>query len=257
MKSIIIRLITLSLSVTGLVSLNSCTKYNVIETGLANGVHEKSMNDYFSEDPDNWALTQQLIKRAGLESTFSATNTNGPGITFLGITDPSILRYLSRLQKKENEAAKDESREAKTITIEDISPDDARQMILNCVIPKRIMLKDIPRGVASSDKNQFIGTGGMTVTTLGGTKLWLSTFQEDFLGVLRSGAVSIYVASENTIKAKKTDSNEEAGIAAGAEDSDKGKEATQNRIRIASSDIQTLTGIVHSLPYGAYTLGDL
>ena len=198
MKSIIIKFVTLSLSIASLVTLESCTKYNIIETGLANGVHEKSMNDYFSEDPQNWALTQQLIKRAGLENTFSAINTNGPGITFLGITDPSILRYIMRLQKKENKVAADEGREAKTITIEDISVEDARKMILNCVIPKRIMLKDIPFGRPSSDKNQFIGTGGMTVTTLGGTKLWLYTFQEDFLGVRSSGAISIYVASENT-----------------------------------------------------------
>ena len=105
MKSII-KAVVLSLATT--FALGSCTKYNLIETGLSNGVHETSMNGYFSTDPYNWEETQKLIKKAGLESYFTSTATGSKGITFLGVTDLSIIRYVAEQQVKENEAAESE-----------------------------------------------------------------------------------------------------------------------------------------------------
>ena len=224
MKSII-KAVVLSLATT--FALGSCTKYNLIETGLSNGVHETSMNGYFSTDPYNWEETQKLIKKAGLESYFTSTATGSKGITFLGVTDLSIIRYVAEQQVKENEAAETEGREAKTIELDDITQEDARNMLVNCIIPQRIMLKDVPRGRLTTTDGNTTRTGGMTVTTLGGEKLWLYTFQEDFNNVPNSGPVSLYVVSEKT----------------------------QKRVKIASSDIQTQTGIVHSLPY-SFTLGE-
>ena len=224
MKSII-KAVVLSLATT--FALGSCTKYNLIETGLSNGVHETSMNGYFSTDPYNWEETQKLIKKAGLESYFTSTTTGSKGITFLGVTDLSIIRYVAEQQVKENETAESEGREAKRIELDDITQEDARKMLLNCIIPQRIMLKDVPRGRLTTTDGNTTRTGGMTVTTLGGEKLWLYTFQEDFNNVPNSGPVSLYVVSEKT----------------------------QKRVKIASSDIQTQTGIVHSLPY-SFTLGE-
>lgn len=224
MKSII-KAVVLSLATT--FALGSCTKYNLIETGLSNGVHETSMNGYFSTDPYNWEETQKLIKKAGLESYFTSTATGSTGITFLGVTDLSIIRYVAEQQVKENEVAESEGREAKRIELDDITQEDARKMLLNCIIPQRIMLKDVPRGRLTTTDGNTTRTGGMTATTLGGEKLWLYTFQEDFNNVPNSGPVSLYVVSEKT----------------------------QKRVKIASSDIQTQTGIVHSLPY-SFTLGE-
>ena len=224
MKSII-KAVVLSLATT--FALGSCTKYNLIETGLSNGVHETSMNGYFSTDPYNWEETQKLIKKAGLESYFTSTTTGSKGITFLGVTDLSIIRYVAEQQVKENETAESEGREAKRIELDDITQEDARNMLVNCIIPQRIMLKDVPRGRLTTTDGNTTRTGGMTVTTLGGEKLWLYTFQEDFNNVPNSGPVSLYVVSEKT----------------------------QKRVKIASSDIQTQTGIVHSLPY-SFTLGE-
>ena len=185
------------------------------------------MNGYFSTDPYNWEETQKLIKKAGLESYFTSTATGSKGITFLGVTDLSIIRYVAEQQVKENEAAESEGREAKRIELDDITQEDARNMLVNCIIPQRIMLKDVPRGRLTTTDGNTTRTGGMTVTTLGGEKLWLYTFQEDFNNVPNSGPVSLYVVSEKT----------------------------QKRVKIASSDIQTQTGIVHSLPY-SFTLGE-
>lgn len=227
MRAIINTIVIAGLSLATLTGLGSCTKYNLVETGYANGNHNTSMIGYFTGDPYNWSLTQQLIKHAGIESTFTAQAATGKGITFLGITNLSILRYILQLQEKENEAAAEEGREAKKITIQDIPQEEAKQMILNCVITERIMLADIPAGKPSTNEETLIGTGGKVYQTLGGTNLWLYTFRETYNGIPNTGAVSIYAVSEDKEK----------------------------RVQIASSDIQTLTGVVHSLPY-SFTLGE-
>lgn len=228
MKAIIKGFLTLSIVSLSLISLESCTKYNLIETGLSNGVHNTSMDGYFSGDEYNWSVTQQLIRKAELESYFNSNAASSQGITFLGITNFSILRYIYQLQETENNNASDEGRTAKEITIDDISKEDARRFILNSIIPQRLLLKDIPSGRPSTSGESVIGTGGMHVTTLGGTKLWLYTFREDYNNVPNSGAVSIYVVSESTSR----------------------------RVKIASTDIQTETGVVQALPY-TFTLGEL
>lgn len=227
MKRAIKTLIVAGLALATLSTLGSCTKYNIIETGYANGKHNTSMMGYFSEAPYNWSLTQQLIKHAGVESIFTAEATTGKGITFLGITDFSILRYILQLQEKENAVAEEEGREPKKITLEDIPQEEAKEMILNCVIPERLMLADIPAGKPSTDEETLVGTGGKVYQTLGGSELWVYTFREAYNGIPNTGAVSIYVVSADKEK----------------------------RVQIASSDIQTLTGVVHSLPY-SFTLGE-
>lgn len=228
MMNSFIKTIALSLSLASSCLLSSCTKYNLIETGLANGVHDTTMDVYFSGDPDNWSDTQKLIRKAGLESYFTSQGTGNQGITFLGVTNLSIERYVLKQQAEENENALSSGRTAQTITLDNISQADARKMLANCIIPQRIMLKDVPRGKLTTTDGVTEVTGGMSVTTLGGTEMKLYTFQEDFQGVPNAGPVSLYVYSV----------------------------ATQKNVKIASSDIQTQSGVVQALPYGAFTLGD-
>lgn len=206
---------------------SSCTKYNLIETGLANGKHNKPMSEYFNGDPYNWSLTTELIQHAGLGSLF--TQTGGEGITFLGITNHSIRRYILQKQDQENEIAEEEGRPAKTISIADIPRDEAREMLERCILRGRHKLADIPEGRFTPGEENLRGSGGKEYETLAGTKLWIYTFREAYDRIPGAGAVSIYVVSEEKSK----------------------------RVKIASSDIETLTGVVHSLPYQEYTLGEL
>lgn len=218
--------IKLALALTLCLGLSSsCTKYNVIETGFANGKHNTSMDGYFAGDPYNWTLTRQLIAHAGITDVF--TKTGGEGITFFGVTDISIRRYLLQMQDAENAAALEEGREPKKISLKDIPVDEAKGMIERCVIKGRFKLDQIPAGKFNPAGDGIRGTGGQVFETLAGTKLWIYTFREPYDRIPNAGPVSIYVVSE---------------------DKDK-------RIKVASTDIETLTGVVHSLPYD-FTLGE-
>lgn len=205
----------------------ACTKYNLIETGLANGKHDKPMSEYFKGQPYDWSLTEQLIAHAGLTDLFTATSTEG--ITFLGITNHSIRRYILQKQDEENALAEEEGRTPREIGITDIPQQDAAEMLKRSIIRGRHKLLDIPAGKFSTDPNNLKGLGGKEYETLAGTKLWLFTFREAYDRIPEAGAVSIYIVSEEK----------------------------QKRVKVASSDIETLTGIVHALPYYTYTLGDL
>lgn len=219
----------IKLALVGLLTLGgigSCTKYNLIETGYAVGKHDSSMDKYFEGDPYNWTLTRQLIAHAGLTDVF--TQTGGEGITFFGVTDNSIRRYLLQMQDKENETAEEEGRAAKRLSLEDIPVDAAREMLERCIIRGRFMLSDIPSGRLTASEGGLIGDGGQEYETLSGSKLWIYTFREPYERIPNAGPVSIYVVSDEREK----------------------------RVKVASSDIQTLTGIVHALPY-EYTLGEL
>lgn len=219
-----IKLALLILLVLG--SLTGCTKYNLIETGYAHGRHETSMDRYFEGDPYNWRLTRQLIAHAGLSEVFE--ETGGEGITFFGVTDHSIRRYLLQLQDKENEAAEDEGRPARRLTLTDIPTDVAKEMLERSIVRGRLMLGDIPRGRLTPSGDALRGEGGQEYETLSGARLWIYTFREPYERIPNAGPVSIYIVSEEREK----------------------------RVKVASSDIQTLTGIVHALPYD-YTLGEL
>lgn len=206
--------------------LGSCTKYNLIETGYAHGKHDTSMDRYFEGDTYNWTLTRQLIAHAGLAELF--TQIGGEGITFFGVTDNSVRRYLLQMQDKENELAEEEARPAKKLTLQDIPVATAREMIERSVIKGRFKLSDIPSGKLTPSGDALRGEGGQEYTTLAGSKLWIYTFREPYERIPNAGPVSIYVVSQEREK----------------------------RVKVASSDIETLTGIVHSLPYD-YTLGEL
>lgn len=220
----------------------SCTKYNLIKTGRANGKHNVPMAQYFKGDPYNWSLTQELIAHADLSELF--TQTGGEGFTFLGITNHSIRRYLFELQDKENREAEDEDRDPREIKVTDIPKAEAKAMLERCIIKGRVKLADIPAGTFviirekpdpdTFEEGQILAveaTGGKEYETLAGTKLWMYTFREPYATIPKAGPTSIYVLTD--------------------------KSATAKRVKIASSDIETLTGIVHSLPYQEYTLGEL
>ena len=69
------------------------TKYNYIDTGISDGVHDCSMLEYLKGDSYNWDTIVRVIERAGLTSLFEG---EGPGeqITFLGPTNHSIRNWM-------------------------------------------------------------------------------------------------------------------------------------------------------------------
>ena len=144
----------------------SCTDYNLIDTGVANGDHQTTMWEYFKTDPYNWDSLRVMAERADLVSVFQGTSSYGKDITFFGITNHSIRRYLYANGLKS--------------------------------------VADIP--VADCKSNN---------------PLWIYTFREDYNNVPNAGPLQIYLVSSSTTKTS----------------------------HVASSNIQTLTGVVHSLDY--------
>lgn len=106
-------------------------------------------------------------------------------------------------------------------SVADIPVDDCKAFILNGVLTKRILLDEFKAGRSSTDPSTPIGTGGETFEMASGKQLWIYTFRESYNGVPGAGPVQIYLVSP----------------------------VTTRQSHVASSNIQTLTGVVHSLDY--------
>ena len=86
-----------------LLSLFSCeTKYNYIDSGLANGRFDGTMYDYLHSNSYDWDSTLLLVERAGLEDLFQGKQGGYEKITFFGpcamqetrLEFPSILTII-------------------------------------------------------------------------------------------------------------------------------------------------------------------
>lgn len=190
----------------------SCTNYDLVDTGTAHGDHPTTMWDYMKTDAYNWDSTRVMIERAGLKAVFEGTSEYGKDLTFFGPTNISIRRYL--YQNEMNAVA-------------DIPVEDCRRMILDAILPQRLMLADFVPGRPSTDADRTIGRGGKMHRMASGRELWIYTFRTAYNGVAEAGPVGIFLVSPSTTKTTK----------------------------VASSDIKTRTGVVHSLDYN-FTLND-
>lgn len=201
------------LAIIILVTLFSCeTKYNIIDTGLANGDHHCSMYEYFKGDPDNWDSTRLMIDRAGLQELFEGDHPEYDSITFFGPTNMPIRRWMLVQKYKK---------------ISDIPVEICKQEILRHVVKGIYLRDDIARGVKGEGSK--IGTGGQILKGGIGNEFWIYSFREAYYGVPDAGTVNLYILSLSDSKMK---------------------------IDVASTNIRTYTGIVHSLS-DYYTFGTL
>lgn len=76
-----------------MINICSCTDYNYIDGGTANGIHNCTMWEYFENQTYDWDSTMIMIEHAGLKSLFDGSGEHKQ-ITFFGITDLCIVRYL-------------------------------------------------------------------------------------------------------------------------------------------------------------------
>ena len=206
----------------------SCTDYNYYDSGLADGKHDCSMWEYLHSDHRNWDSTVIMIEHAGLKEVFEGNSVYGQ-ITFFGITSKSILLYMlyhndELDQLKASGAEVHESLYWHRVT--DIPADLCRRMLLQLIIPKRLMLADIPRGnfvTTSEGLASDAEIGGGMYKTLGNGELFLYTFQEDYKNIAGKGEIRIYMVSRS--------------------------KAVPVKNAVASCNIETLNGVVHSLEY--------
>lgn len=110
--------------------------------------------------------------------------------------------------------------------ISDMSLEFCRQVILMHVMRGRVMKSDINFRIPDASGNIV---GASTFLTEGGVKLKAYREQGEWGNVENAGAISLFLLSET---------------------------AGDTKIPLASPDIETLTGVVHSLNYN-YTIGDM
>ena len=198
--------------------LCSCTKYNYIDGGLANGVHDCTMWEYFRKDPGNWDSTMLMIEHAGLRPLFDGTGEYGQ-ITFFGLTNMSIIRSMMDHNKGLKETSPNYWHK-----VTDIDPAKCREWLERLVVPQRLMLKNIPRGYRVQQNvdgvTKWQQIDGHTFSAVRG-KLFVWTQQEDYAGIPNAGETSLWIVSGN-------------------------QPNTSNQ-RVASTDIQTTNGVVMSM----------
>lgn len=236
--------------------LMSCnTKYNIIDTGLANGKFDGNMYEYLQSSSYDWDSTRLMIERANLVDLFEGKRAGYEEITFFGPTNHSIRRYM--LEKGIS-------------SIAEMDEEFCYKMIMECVVKGKHMRDDIPRGkdtgresdISDGDgdygdgdlgdgdwgddsgeggnegeteepqpevnPDEYMGTDGIVFTSAIGSRFWIYSYRESYNDVAGVGAVVLYIRALNN-KGKKID--------------------------IASTNIEPTNGVVHSLHY-TFTLGD-
>ncbi|MDO5665130.1 MAG: fasciclin domain-containing protein [Bacteroidia bacterium] len=197
-----------------IIVFSSCdTRYNIIDTGTANGKHDKTMWEYLLTDKYNWELTVEMIQKSGLESLFRGKQQGYEKITFFGPTSHSIRRYLYQNGME---------------SVSELDNDFCKKIILNSVIKGVYRREDIPFGKPSTNTQVSQGTGGKVFTGANNNQFWIYSFREPYNGVPETGPVVLNIVSLKTNKS----------------------------IDVASTNIETNTGVVHSLHYN-FTISEL
>lgn len=211
------------LAIIMILTFSSCTKYNYIDGGVANGIHDCTMWEYLTEDTPiakyNWDSTRIMIEHAGLKSYFDGSREEN--ITFFGINNHVIKRYILEHNARVD-AGIDEG--VKWGRVIDIPSDECARILSKLIVKERLMATDIPRGKRETEITElgmaYKESGGKDYKTLS-DDLFIFTEQLPYNNVPNSGAISIYFIS----RAKSKVPNQE----------------------VMSSDIVTNTGIVQAL----------
>ena len=94
MKKYIQNIKIVLVAIIALTTMSCETQQDVFDTGVANAFFDGNMLQYLESDKENWALTVEMIKHAGMEDIFNGSDPEYPEITFFGITSYSIQRFL-------------------------------------------------------------------------------------------------------------------------------------------------------------------
>ena len=198
-------------------SFVGCTKYNAVDTGLAQKKFPGNMYEYLHSDSYNWDSLLMFIDYLGLEEYFTGKKAGYEEITFFGPTNHSIRRKIY-----------DKFTWSPTWqkvyvyhSVKEFIEGEGEELILSHIVKGKYEVKDIPRGTDDDEES------GVVFTSASGTKFRVYSFQEPYEKTPKAGPVVLYV---------------------------RGGKSMNNKIDVASTDIEPTNGIVHSLAY-AFTLG--
>lgn len=163
----------------------SCTKDNYIDTGISKSRFDGNMLEYMESHSYDWDSTVVMIRHAGADmvTLFEGREPGHEEITFLGITNHSIRRYL--LMNGIN-------------SVRDLDPEWCRSILLQHVIDRKLYRKDIPEGKLGDFGT--VGEGGVVVNTLAGTQVWMYVVLQEANGIKEHAARPIFL---NFMRANK------------------------------------------------------
>lgn len=209
-----INVIIKSLLVCVGIGLASCTNYQYMDTGLANGKHDYTVWEYLHTQSSDWDSTVLLIEHAGMKSYFDGSMRDQQ-ITFFGVTNLSILRFMLN----HNEDVEDDEAWEK---VTDIPEDICQYIVSRLIVPQRLLVSDVPRGDLQPTNYGYDEVDGKVYPTLEG-ELFIYTFQEDYEEIPEKGEIGLYIYMHDSENYEKN--------------------------RIVSTDIQMTNGVVHALSY--------
>jgi len=158
----------------------------------------------------NWDSLVVMIDKAELIPLFKGQDPNYKDITFFGITNHSIRRYML---------------DRGIASINNMSKEFCKKIIMLHILGERYMLEDINFRVPDETGDII---GATEVNSLGGVNLLFYKEKTSWEKIADAGPVKVYLFSNNAL----------------------------SQIPLASPNISTSTGVVHSLNYN-YTLGDI
>lgn len=207
-------------------SLGACeTNYGTINTGLANGKFDGNMYEYFKANHYDWDSLVLMIDRAGLKDVFTGERAGYEKITFFGPTNHTIRLWMYTFEEDWDPDLEDfvVIKEAYD-RVDEIPVEDCRRLVMEHVVKGVYMRDDIPVGTITETGDR---EGGTTLTGVEGNSFWIYSYRGQYQGIQGQGAVSLKLISEM------------------------GQE-----IRVASSNLESDNGVVHSLHYD-YPFGTL
>ncbi|MCT4614803.1 MAG: hypothetical protein N4A49_08005 [Marinifilaceae bacterium] len=198
----------------------SCTKDNFIDTGKPISEHKTTMLEYFKTDSYNWDSTLLVIKRADLSGLFEGKDVDNPQITFFGLTNHSIRRWMIDPPEEGGVAVRPAYNKVSEIPV-----DVCEKLILSHVLKGRLMSSEIPYGKEMYDTETYktYYDGGMEITLMAGNKVWIGLIPSEYEGIPDAGYERLSLVKQGLYQLDK--------------------------VNVASKNIKTNTGVVHSLEY--------
>lgn len=199
-----------------------CTKYNAVDTGIAQKKYPGNMYEYLRSDSYNWDSLLVLIECTGLKEYFTGEKSGYEEITFFGPTNHSIRRKIYEKYHWDFGTKIYDYHSVKEF-VEGEGIEKCQKLLLGHIVKGKYEVKNIPRGTQADSES------GIVFTSAAGTTFRVYSFHEPYDDVPETGPIVLYI---------------------------KGGVGMSRNIDVASTDIEPTNGIVHSLSYG-FTLGEL
>ena len=183
------------------------------------------MYEYFQANHYDWDSLVLMIDRAGLKDVFTGERAGYEEITFFGPTNHTIRLWMYKSEQRWDSELQQMVVIKKAYNrVDEIPVEDCRRLVMEHVVKGIYMRDDIPEGTLAESGDR---EGGMTLTGVEGNSFWIFSFRGMYQGIAGQGAVSLKLISE-----------------------------IGQEIKVASSNLESDNGVVHSLHYD-YPFGTL